>query len=387
MAQRLSTASRRMFLKTVSQGMLLAGAGLLIPASFAQSSSFLASRQGKSELLLHFNENSLGMSANALKAAKNAVELMGNRYADKGVNILRSELAAQHGVKSEQVLLGNGSTEVIGAVVNYAAHNKASVLEPNPTFGDVKRRSQAQGMAVQRVDVGEGFVTDIAQLKKHASKIKGPLLINICNPNNPTGTIVDQSALHEWILNAPYNHLFLIDEAYFEYAQLNPNYASVLPLIKSGKENLVLTRTFSKIYGMAGMRVGYGIAAPATAKKIEKFATTFNLSAAGVAAASASLKDDAFYQHSLASNQQAKTILTDTLSKLHLPFVPSNTNFVLHRINSDLATYSERMKQNNIRVGRRMTKEHGWNRISVGTPEEMQEFTQALKAFRDRGWV
>ncbi len=379
--------SRRDFIKRVSQGMALTGAGLLIPSAFAASTEQLDFRRGKPELLLHFNENSLGMSPTAMQAAQKAVAQYGNRYPDDAVGTLKQNLADLHGVSEQQIILGNGSTEVIGAIVTYAGKQQATVIEPTPTFGDVRRRAASHGLTIVKVEVGENFITDIAALKKQAEAITGPKLINICNPNNPTGSIVDQSVLQEWIENASDDYLFLIDEAYFEYAQLNPDYASVLPLINKGKENLILTRTFSKIYGMAGMRIGYGIAALETAKKIDNFAASFNLSAAGVAAANASLEDQVFFKQSLASNQQGKDILVNTLKQLKLPYIESNTNFVLHRINSDLASYSRRMNQNRVRVGRRMTKDDGWNRVSIGQPTEMQAFRETLLVFREKGWV
>lgn len=360
---------------------------MTLPTVFAQSGSRLPFRNGALPLLLHFNENSLGMSPQAITAAKQAIVHRGNRYPDESVTQLQQALATKHNVPLEQVILGNGSTEVIGAIVTESANRGVTIIEPSPTFGDVRRRSEAAGLSVIRVPVGDDFITDIDMLKKRAALTKGPLLINICNPNNPTGSIVEQTALFEWIKNAPEHHTFLIDEAYFEYAQLNPDYHSVLSLIKLGKENLILTRTFSKIYGMAGMRVGYGIAAPITAKRIARFAASFNLSAAGVAAALASLQDQNFYQHSLSSNQKAKTILLNTLDELGLEYVRSDTNFVLHRINSDLKSYAQRMADNGISVGRRMTEKDGWNRISIGKPNEMELFSKTLNAFREKRWV
>ena len=383
----VKTDSRRSFLKGVLSTAVFVGSGMLVPQAFASSSSAFAFRKGQPELLLHFNENSLGMSPSALSAAQEAIALYGNRYPDDAVDELRQQLSALHGIDSKQLVLGNGSTEVIGAVVELAASKNATVIEPSPTFGDVRRRAKARGLNVVEVAVGDDFITDIGSLREAAEKQTGHLLINICNPNNPTGSIVNQKALTDWIEEAGDDHLFLIDEAYFEYAQGNPAYGSALGLIQKGKENVIVTRTFSKIYGMAGMRIGYGFAATETAKSVDQYATSFNLSAAGVAAASASLKDEAFFAKSLASNQNGKLILTSALDKLNLAYVNSDTNFVLHRINSDLASYSDRMKQNGVRVGRRMTKPDGWNRISIGQPKEMEAFVQTLLQFRERGWV
>jgi histidinol-phosphate aminotransferase len=380
---------RREFLTQIGKSALALSLGLAIPTVMAQQvkSSQLPSRVGKPELLLHFNENSLGMSPKALHAAQQAIVQFGNRYPDELVGQLRSKLAKKFALPREQFVFGNGSTEVIGSVVAYANSLNATVVEPTPTFGDLRSRAKAMGMPVKSVPVTKDFVTDISKLKSVVNQTEGNILVNICNPNNPTGTIVDKSALTQWIREASDRVLFIVDEAYFEYAQNNPTYQSALPLIKQGQENLVVTRTFSKIYGMAGMRIGYGMAAPETAKHIDRYAASFNLSAAGVAAALASLDDQAFFETSLQSNNQAREILLNTLDSLGLQHIPSNTNFVLHRINSDLASYAARMKVNGIRVGRRMTKDDGWNRISIGQPDEMITFAETLLSFRERGWV
>jgi histidinol-phosphate aminotransferase len=181
--------------------------------------------------------------------------------------------------------------------------------------------------------------------------------------------------------------MFLIDEAYFAYAQANPRYKSGLDLIQQGNDNVVISRTFSKVHGMAGMRIGYGVATIETARKIDAFARGFNLSAAGIAAASAALDDTGFYKKSIQSNQLSKKILIDTLNDLELAHISSDTNFVLHKLGAPLAEYVAHMQQNGIRVGRKMTSDDSWNRISLGTPDEMKVFTKVLLEFRQKGWV
>jgi histidinol-phosphate aminotransferase len=139
--------------------------------------------------------------------------------------------------------------------------------------------------------------------------------------------------------------MFLVDEAFYEYAQVNSKYQSALKLIKQGQHNVVITRIFLKVYGTAGMRIGYGISTPSTAQKIRPFAAGNNLSIAGLAGASASLKDEEFYTYSLNSNQQEKSILLSTLDELQRDYIPSDTYFVLHEIATDLSVYADRMKQ------------------------------------------
>jgi histidinol-phosphate aminotransferase len=379
--------SRRRFIQKLGLGAAWLGLATNTSLVFANSTATLPFRQNAAPLLLHFNENSLGMSPNALSAAKYAIEHYGNRYPDVSVDEFKVKLADHHKVKPEQLIFGNGSTEVLQAIATYAAQNNATMIEPSPTFGDLKGYCKAENLNVIQVPVGHNFEMNIAAMKKQALALTGSVLINICNPNNPTGNIIDFTTVFDWINNAPETHLFLLDEAYFDYAQANALYKSGLELINQGQDNVVITRTFSKVHGMAGMRMGYGITTVKTANKIKPFAAGFNLSAAGIAAASAALDDKSFYKKSIEYNQLSKTILVDTLNELELEHIPSDTNFILHRIGTPLADYAKHMQQNGVRVGRKMTLDDRWNRISLGTPDEMKIFSQILKAFRQEGWV
>jgi histidinol-phosphate aminotransferase len=364
----------------------VAAGGVALPA-YTNNSEILPLRSGAVPLALNFNENSLGMSPKAVMAAQAVVARAGNRYADDAIEELTDMLATKHRVPAGWIVLGNGSTEVLGSIVNLVANESGSVVEPTPTFGAVRDYAAAEGVPVITVPVNADFTTNLGALKAAADRHSGLVLINLCDANNPTGTICDQDELRDWVSNASANQLFILDEAYVDYAQLNPAFGSMLPLVRAGHENLIIARTFSKVYGMAGMRVGYGIAAPATMQRLRPFTASWNLSAAGVASAMASLKDSAFYQQSLSSNAAAKEILVKTLDDLSLRYIPASTNFLLHRIRGPVADYQRRMKANGILVGRRMTAEDGWNRISIGTPAEMQAFCKTLYAFRERHWV
>ena len=379
--------SRRQFIQQLGFGAGWLGLAANTSWVFANSTPILPFRQNAAPLWLHFNENSLGMSPNAMSAAKYAIERYGNRYPSATVDEFKDKLADHHQVKPEQLIFGNGSTEVLQAIATYAARQNATMIESSPTFGALRGYCKAENLNVIQVPVGQNFEMNIAAMKKQATAQTGSVLINICNPNNPTGNIIDFTTMFDWINNAPETHLFLLDEAYFDYAQANPSYKSGLDLINQGKDNVVISRTFSKVHGMAGMRMGYGIATAKTANKIKPFAAGFNLSAAGIAAASAALDDKEFYKKSIEYNDLSRVILVDTLTKLDLEYVPSDTNFVLHRIGKPLAEYTEHMQRNGVRVGRKMTIDDHWNRISLGTPDEMKIFTQTLMAFRQNGWV
>ena len=216
--------SRRQFIQQLGLGAAGLGLAANAPLVFANSTATLPFRQNAAPLLLHWNENSLGMSPSALSAAKYAIENCGNRYPDASVDQFKLKLADHHNVKPEQIIFGNGSTEVLQAIATYAAQNNATMVEPSPTFGDLNGYCKAENLKVIQVPVEQNFEMDIAALKKQAMAQTGAVLINICNPNNPTGNIVDFTTLFDWINNAPETHLFLLDEAYFDYAQGNARY-------------------------------------------------------------------------------------------------------------------------------------------------------------------
>jgi len=423
--------SRRTFIKALGYGTALAAttgySGLLFAKTKAGSQAPVILRKSTELLQLNYNENSLGMSSNAMQAANEAISKYGNRYAMDLYYDFLGTLAQYHDVSKEQLLIGNGSTEILSAVVTYAASQGAVVIEPEPTFGALREYSKNHNMPVIGVPVNEGFEIDLNLMREAASKQSGAVLINLCNPNNPTGSIVKTAMLVDWINHAPDNHIFLIDEAYYDYAAGanhaanggfagganyaggayvrgdfaggaeyaagadEPNgaehYDSMLTMIKAGKDNVIVSRTFSKIYGMAGLRMGYGLATEKTASLIKPFAAGFNINVAGIAAASASLADTDYYAKSLATIAESKAILLATLDELSLDYVPSHANFILHRIGRPISEYATNMRYNNIKVGRKMTKSDDWNRLSLGTPAQMREFTKTLKAFRQQGMV
>ena len=201
-------SSRRQFIQQLGLGAAWLGLATNAPLVFANSTATLPFRQNAAPLFLHWNENSLGMSPNALLAAKTAIENCGNRYPDAAVDKFKLKLAVHHDVEPEQLIFGNGSTEVLQAIATYAAQNNATMVEPSPTFGDLNNYCKAENLKVIQVPVGGNFEMNIAALKKQAMAQTGAVLINICNPNNPTGNIVDFTTLFEWINNAPETHLF-----------------------------------------------------------------------------------------------------------------------------------------------------------------------------------
>jgi histidinol-phosphate aminotransferase len=206
----------------------------------------------------------------------------------------------------------------------------------------------------------------------------------LCNPNNPTGTVTPSSAVHEFIRASTEKFVFLVDEAYFDYVAA-PGHQTMLPLAL--RTNVIVTRTFSKIHGLAGLRVGYGISNQETIDRLNLFATNNLPTQLGTAAALAALTDDVFYRRSLDVNRQSLEIATSTLRELDLEVLPSHTNFIMHAIRSDVQTYNTRMLEAGIMVGRPFPPMLRYSRVSLGLPSEMEQWAETLRSFRSRGWV
>jgi histidinol-phosphate aminotransferase len=209
--------------------------------------------------------------------------------------------------------------------------------------------------------------------------------VYICNPNNPTGTLTASRDLDAWIADAPERVLFAVDEAYFEFVN-DPSYWSAQKWIGTHR-NVLVVRTFSKIYAMAGLRLGYAIAHPDAAERLGRYASGNNANYLALVAARASLDDQAFAQKSLETNRTAMRVAHRCLTELSLEYLPSHTNFLMHRIQGDLATYNRRMREKNIQVGRAFPPMLGHSRVSIGLPEEMEAWAEALRSFRQQGWV
>jgi histidinol-phosphate aminotransferase len=188
-----------------------------------------------------------------------------------------------------------------------------------------------------------------------------------------------------WIRRAPENVHFLVDEAYFEFVD-SRDYRS-LDQLALRNPNVVVARTFSKVYGMAGLRLGYAIAHPETAKSLQAFAAGTNCNHLVLVAGLAALGDKGWVEKSVSSNAQSRQVACGVLEELGLDYLPSHTNFIMHRISGDLQQYITRMADAGIRVGRPFPPMTEYNRCSFGLPEEQQQWAETLRDFRSKGWV
>ncbi|PCI73122.1 MAG: hypothetical protein COB38_01680 [Gammaproteobacteria bacterium] len=365
---------RRLFLGfTASTAVTVATASLVSIAAVKASGRYTANNP----LLLNKNENPLGMSPRAIEAAKKALS-KGHRYAGDYVTILGEDLALNEGLKLQNIGISNESTRIIDAVIHSQANKNATIVAPAITYDQAQEAADNWNLSYQAIPMGEDFKMDIAAMEAASLKIDGAVLVYLVSPNNPTGRLTPSNSIIAWIKRAPDNVFFLIDEAYHELVA-DPFYESTVSLVKAGYKNLVVTRTFSKIYAMAGMRIGYGIAHEEVMNEIKRYYASWNVNIVATIAASASLKDHAFFKRSFDENQATKQMIYKTMDKLGLKCIPSEGNFILHEIGMDLKPYQRAMFERHILVGRDRGTGQSWNRLSMGTVDEMTYFIEQFQ--------
>lgn len=384
--------NRRSFL--TSSSLVIGGLSLSSFVSSAYANEVLKNKlvfNAENPLLLNFNENSLGMSPNAQKAIIDALP-NAFRYPDDARSELISELGKEFKLSDKHITLGNGSSETIQAAVQFVA-NKAQkegkavqLIVPDPTFNYAELYAEPLGVKIVKVPVDNTLAFDLATMQKKAQEFDGISMVYLCNPNNPTAMLTPSADLSNWVKSAKENIFFIIDEAYAEFVS-TPTFASAITLVAEGYKNLIVTRTFSKIYALAGLRVGYGVAVPEVIAQIDAFVSIDNTNTAGAVAALASLKDAPYVEYSRKSIDVSRQIVVDVLKELNIEYAPSHANFIFHKVKGDVKTYQNRMKEANIMVGREFPPAFGWSRLTLGTPEEMSYFVITLKAFRAKGWI
>lgn len=319
------------------------------------------------------NENPLGMSARARDAAIAAIGEV-SRYPDGGAFALKKALCERFGVKPEQLVIGNGSNDILelasqaflapGLSAVYSRH--AFAVYPLAT-----NARGARGIEVAAKNFGHDLDAMAAAIEPQTR------VVFIANPNNPTGTFVPGAELEAFLAKVPRHVLVVLDEAYTEYLAPEQRYDSIAWLARF--PNLLVSRTFSKAYGLAGLRVGYGIAHPEVADLMNRVRQPFNVSSVALAAAEAALGDDEFLARSAELNRRGMTQLVAAFRELGLEWIPSAGNFVTFKVGDAIGVNQALLRQG---VIVRPIAAYGmphWLRVSIGLPEENTRFIEALR--------
>ncbi|MWV63152.1 aminotransferase class I/II-fold pyridoxal phosphate-dependent enzyme [Helicobacter saguini] len=380
-----STFNRRDMLKAGSLALGgLALGGLLTPANAASKPFKLPSRSNP--LLLNFNESAYGYSSLVTRNLTKEFDNL-SRYPIKAEEELKVAVAKFYGIKDDRVNITNGSSAAlqssIYAVNAFAQEQNVSlrVIVADPTFEFVESYAKPLGAEIIKVPVDSKFNINTDRMKTLEREFDGVSLVYICNPNNPTGNIINPNELYSWIKSAKSTTIFLIDEAYAEYIT-STSFKSAIDTLREGVKNVIVARTFSKVYGLAALRIGYTISSPEWQKRIADFVELVGINLLGARAAAISLSDFAFRQYVVNTNNKSRQILTKALDSLELKYSPSYGNFVFHEITGDFDDFSKNMQNQNILVGRKFDKFDNFCRVTLGTPDEMQHYVKVLRNFR-----
>jgi len=322
------------------------------------------------------NENPLGPSPRAMRAAHKALA-ESNRYPDGSGSHLRADLAKRLRIDKSNLILGGGSTEIIDVVAHTLLRAGHDGITSQGTFPVYATCIQATGARLIEVPLCD-YVFDLEAIADAVTL--ETRVIYLANPNNPTGTMFKAKAFEAFLDRVPKTALVVLDEAYFEYVT-SAGYSRSVDLVREGRSLLVL-RTFSKIYGMAGLRVGYGVGPASLLDELNKVRLPFNTSGVAQAAGLAALTDRGHVRRSLAANRAGMKQMTRGVAKLPgVRLIPSTANFVLIELGQDSEVFAERLVGLGVIV--RPMAWFGFPqaiRVSVGTAHENSKFLRALTA-------
>jgi histidinol-phosphate aminotransferase len=365
-------SNRRHWLKQI--GLSVAGIGLSKLDAISAPKDLLVKHSANNlPIRLSSNENPYGPSPLARAAMIENINIS-NRYNWELSTELIKAVAKKNNISTSNILLGAGSTEILDLVTRLSSSKKGSFLIADPSYSYWTEAAEKLGLKKITVPLTKNKQLDLgAMLTAIQSDTR---LIYICNPNNPTGSIADRVDLIKFINEVSKKSIVLIDEAYIDYT----NQESLSALAIENK-NVIIAKTFSKIYGLAGARIGYAIANNKTIEQLSELKSwaSGSISVASTAAALAALNDEKFVLDALSLNKNARQFTIENLKKLNLVCIPSNTNFIYFSLTNYKKDFFEQLNNNNI-IGTKIYEEQGkWTRITVGTMEEMKKFISAIE--------
>ena len=331
------------------------------------------------QALLSRNENPYGPAPSALRAMAETAR-MGCYYADRGLQRLTAMIAERHGVAPAQVVVGAGSTEILCAIA-LAWGRKGAILCPDLFWDTTVIYGERQGVTSIRVPLAADMNVDLPAMAAKAAD--GVALVQLCNPNNPTGMLIEPAALRSFAAQVTPHATLLVDEAYNELTD-RPEDNAMIDLVRSGKD-VIVCRTFSKIYGMAGLRVGYAITSEANAARIQSYLMSFGGNLAGLAAAIASYDDTAFLSQSRAAVLEGRAMIMDAVGRAGLDALPSQTNFVFVKV-PDANALQGAMAQKGISIRGSYGEWKGYSRVSTGKLEDVSRYAAALPELAQKLW-
>lgn len=362
--------SRRSLFKTAAFG-AAAAASASFPAELFSWAEPPRESQPGGPILLNSNENAYGPLPAALAVPNPFKDA--SRYPDSTADLLREKLAKLHKVGADQVVLGCGSTEILRMAASAFTGPDRRLIMAAPTFEAIGFYAEAMKAPVVRVPLAESQAHHLAAMTSEAANKGG--LVYVCNPNNPTGSLTPRRALENFVRELPKDVYVVMDEAYHDFVPVSADYISFIST-PVNDDRVIVARTFSKIFGMAGLRLGYAIASPKTARLLAAQKLEDNANIFALRCALASLDDMANYESAVLRNANDRAVFMHEATVRKVPLIASWTNFVMINTLRPVRGVIEHFKKNNIRIGRPFPPMDTWARISLGTPEQMKAFWQ-----------
>jgi histidinol-phosphate aminotransferase len=364
--------SRRGFLRTLTAGTVAGSLSTWSGSALAgvPALNTRPERDAEGFLLLDSNENVYGPSARVLTAVQESLS-RANRYPFREYDALTQDIARSHNVETNQIVLGCGSTDILRVAAATLVGSGKKVIQASPTFEDLGMYSRAIGAEVIAVPLTPTFAHDLdAMVARNDGTVA---LVYICNPNNPTASITPRADIETFLNKLPPAAYVLMDEAYHHYVNPSARYVSFLDR-PFNNERVIVTRTFSKIYGIAGLRLGYAVTNRGLAEKMRTYLTDVDVNCAAVAAGRAALADTESVQLFARRNRDDRQeFLNQAMARMLKP-IDSHANFVMMDAHQPADEIIAHFLKNKIRIGRHFPPLTHHIRVSLGTPAAMNEF-------------
>jgi histidinol-phosphate aminotransferase len=370
------SASRRAFVRTLGLTAGASASALVTSRGREAVAAGAGAAQRTGVIYLDSNENPNGPGVRALDAIRGALP-RSHRYPYDEQDALTAAIAAHHGVKRSEVILGCGSAEVLRMSMQAFASRARSLVTAAPTFEGPRRHATAFSVPVQAVPVDSALRLDLAAMQLQAQRAG---VVYLCNPNNPTGTVLGASAVAafvERLAKTSPQTAVVVDEAYHEYVE-DAAYKTSVPLAVA-RRNVIVSRTFSKIHGIAGLRCGYAVAHAETIEALARFKLETSVNLLAIAAARSAIADRARVERERTLNREAREQAAGMFAAIGYPPSPSTTNFFMVDLRRDARVFREACARAGVFVGRPFPPLTNFVRISVGTMEEMQRAASVFK--------
>lgn len=324
---------------------------------------------------LNANENPYGPSPKVVKAIAESVSL-GNRYGHGDAAKLIEMIAEKEGVKPENIMLGPGSTDLLEKTAFVQFQHGGNIVAGDPSYMSIMNTTQALGGNWKAVPLTADYAHDLPAMAKAVDANTN--LVYICNPNNPTGSITDAGALKKFCTEVSVKVPVFVDEAYLEFLE-KPETQTMVGLVADGKD-VIVARTFSKIHGMAGLRIGYIVATEERIETItEKVRSTMGLCVTSLKGAIASMQEQNFLSQCKSQNTECREYVWDEITKLGYEPIPSHTSFMIFTIAMDGKVFMKNMYEGGVGIRTYQMYDQSWCRVSMGTHDELAYFLETFK--------